>query len=57
MKAKDILQELVDACLESGAGQDIDAGCDSNGPLANAMVYLKMASNTEVATDFIYSEE
>lgn len=54
MNLKEILQDLVDAALACEAGRELDAGCDGDGPLAKAMVKLKMAKNTEEATDIIY---
>lgn len=53
--AVEILKNLVEAILEgTDCGAEIDAGCNGEGPLAEAMVYLGLASDLDEATDKIY---
>ena len=53
---KAALQYLVDTILEGESGGEIDAGCNGDGPLANAMVALGMYPDVEEATDAIYPD-
>lgn len=54
---KDMLRELVEAILEGEAGREIDAGCDGDGPVANAIVLLDMAPDVEAATEMIFGPD
>ena len=51
------LIELVETILEGESGRDIDAGWDSDGPLARSMVLLGMARDTEEATIQIFGPD
>lgn len=56
-KYKAALRDLVDAIHDSDAAREIDAGCNGDGPLANALVALGDFKNSEQATDAIFGED
>lgn len=56
LTAEDVLRNLVETIMEGESGGEIDAGCDGEGPLAQALVFLGMADDEEKATDMIYGD-
>lgn len=52
---EDVLKNLVEAIIGgTECGPEIDAGCNGEGPLAEAMVHIGMAKDLDEATNIIY---